>query len=82
MPGGPLTKIASLQFLERSEKQGDDSVRFFEIGLPEGDDGSAYKVGQAVEMPVRITARDKKIYYRAESAPVANAAPRASAKAQ
>jgi hypothetical protein len=76
--GAPPIKIASLQFLEKSEKPGDDSVRFIEVSLPEGDDGAAYKVGQTVEMPVRITAKDKKVYYRAESAPAQTSAPRAA----
>lgn len=79
-PGAALTRIASLQFLEKSDKPGDDSVKFVEVSLPDGDDGSAYKVGQTVKLPIRITAKDRKIYYRAESGPVTNASPRPAAK--
>jgi len=77
-PGQPATKYAALQFVEKSEKQGDESVKFIEVSLPDGDDGSAYKVGQSVKLPVRVTAKDKKIYYRAESAPAQTSAPRAA----
>jgi hypothetical protein len=55
-------KYAVLQFSEDVE---DGSVRFFEVNLPDDADFSAYKRGQTVELPVRISAKDKKIYYRA-----------------
>jgi hypothetical protein len=66
-PGATPTKYASLQFAEKSDRPDDESIRFIEVSLPDGDDGSAYKVGQTVKLQVRVTARDKKIYYRAES---------------
>jgi hypothetical protein len=65
-PGAPPTKYGALQILEKSERPGDESVKFIEINLPDGDDGSAYKVGQTVRLRVKVTAKDKKIYYRVE----------------
>lgn len=79
-PGAAPTKYAVLQFMEKSDRPDDDAMKFIEVNLPDGDDGAAYKVGQSVKLPVRVTAKDKKIYYRAESGP-APATPRATAKA-
>lgn len=82
-PGATPTPYAVLQFAEKSEKPGDDSIKFIEVSLPEGDDGSTYKVGQTVKLPVRITAKDRKIYYRAEAqaeTAAQPAGPRANAK--
>jgi hypothetical protein len=52
---------AVLQFMERSEK----GLKLIEINLPDGADHSAFKEGAVVEVPVRVTARDGKVYYRA-----------------
>jgi hypothetical protein len=62
---------AALQFLDRLE---DGSVRFIEVNLPDGADHTVYRVGQSVDLRVLVSARDKKIYYRAvgtASAPAA-----------
>jgi hypothetical protein len=61
-PGAAPVKYAVLQFTEKAE---DDAIKFIEVNLPDGDDGSTYKVGQTVKLPVRVTAKDKKIYFRA-----------------
>lgn len=55
-------KYAVLQFAEKAE---DDAMRFIEVNLPDDTDSSIFKVGQQVEFAMRISAKDKKIYYRA-----------------
>jgi hypothetical protein len=69
-------KYAVLQFVEKAE---DGSVKFIEVNLPDGTDPATYKNGQAVELPIRISAKDKKIYYRAIG-PGSSPAPRPAAK--
>ena len=69
-------KYAVLQCLEKVE---DGSVKFIEVNLPDGTDPAAYKGGQSVELPIRISAKDKKIYYRALT-PAAASAVRPAAK--
>ncbi len=67
------TKLTRLQF---SEKLDDEALKFIEISLPDGDDGSAHRVGQEVKLQVRATAKDKTIYLRVE-----NPAPRSDGPA-
>lgn len=79
-PGAPPVKYAALQFTEKSDKPGDEAMKFIEVNLPDGDDGSSYKVGQMVRLQVRVSAKDKKIYYRAEGSAAPTTPPRASVK--
>lgn len=74
------TRYASLQFAEQSDRPNDDAAKWLEVSLPDGDDGTAYKKGQSVKVAVRVTARERQIFYRAEQ--VMPAAPRPMAKAQ
>lgn len=60
------TKYAALQFAVQSDRPNDDAAKWLEVSLPDGDDGMAYKKGQSVKIPVRVTARDRQIFYRAE----------------
>ncbi|MGD9766609.1 MAG: hypothetical protein AB7U62_03115 [Pseudolabrys sp.] len=66
-----------LQFMEKAE---DNSVKFLEVNMPDDADPAHYRVGQAIELPIRISAKDKKIYYRALSSGT-QAPPRPGAKA-
>lgn len=70
-------KYAVLQFVEKVD---DSSVRFVEVNLPDDTDPALYRIGQSVDLPVRISAKDKKIYFRAIG-PSATPGPRAAAKA-
>lgn len=70
-------KYAVLQFLEKVD---DGSVRFVEVNLPDDTDPAIYKVGQQVDLPIRVSAKDKKIYFRALGPGIAPG-PRPAAKA-
>lgn len=70
-------KYAVLQFLEKVD---DGSVRFVEVNLPDGTDPAIYKAGQTVDLPIRVSAKDKKIYYRVIS-PTVQGPTRPAAKA-
>jgi hypothetical protein len=53
---------AVLQFIERDER---GSIKLVEINLPDGADHGPFKTGQQVSVPVRVSAKGGKIYYRA-----------------
>jgi hypothetical protein len=72
-------KYLVLQF---SEDTAEDAIAHTEVNMPDGTDPAAFKKGQSVELPLRISAKDKKIYYRAlDTGTPAPTAPRAAAKA-
>lgn len=53
---------AVLQFIERMDN---GSIKLIEINLPEHMDHSPYVEGKEVEVPVTVSAREGKVYYRA-----------------
>jgi hypothetical protein len=61
---------AVLQFVERRD---DGAIRLVEVNLPDGADHSAYEQGKEVELPVTVSAKDNKVYFRAVEA---NTSPR------
>lgn len=50
-----------LQFVE---DQGNGSLKFIEVNLPDGFDHSQFRKGQHVELPVTVRAKDSKVFYR------------------
>lgn len=54
---------AVLQFVERRE---DGAIRLVEVNLPDGADHTTYEQGKDVELPVTVSAKDNKVYFRAQ----------------